>query len=372
MDTKLVMVRSLYSAIFKNYVLTGPSALDVYRQMQKVSSSEMIASNSIVTAEYWHLGVHVCNEHESNLTLAIADVELMLEHQLPFDSHCIQDALFWLGNDEAPTAEVLATIEELQQRGGKKFVASVIPFPIDGTEGFKAAEEVKLLLQKGDGTYVGSALGKSVAYVDYTADENIVAPWLKLAAKAVPASADGFFVQGAWMLDESVGGKVPTSNAETLPYIPEYLDTAMAHLPPWDVFSLLNEQTAPHELYLHRHNLFVANLMTRFCGTLATANQMCLSSVPTSIYPGVVAKTASSWYNFARQIQQAVTASISGIKWYGVPVCGSDEYRAVQEDLCVRWYQFASLLPLFKVNSARFVHQFSKHVQGLLTDAIER
>lgn len=326
--------------------------------------------------EYWHLGVHVCNEHETNLTLAVADVQKVLDdHNVPFDSHCIQDGLFWLGESdgvELPT-EVVSTIEALHTNG-KKFVATVVPNPIEDSEGYRMAEEMKLLLLRNDRTYVGQAFTRNIAYIDYTADggENSVTKWLEFVLRTLESvSPDGIFVQGAWMIDETVATKIPEQeDDETFPYVPEFMDTAMHKLPPWNISSAQQ----PDDLFLLKHNTYASYLMNHLCASSVATAKFCLSSSPlhTFNYPSFLAKTSSSWFNFAKQIHQAVTSSIAGLKWFGFPVCGSDEFQARQEELCIRWYQFSSLMPVFKVTAARFVHHFSKHGQKLLIDAIER
>lgn len=393
MATKLVLIRSLQSAMVKIYILIGPTTLDVYHQMQELPlSSEIVTENKLTansgvspTFKYWHLGVHICNEHENNLTLAVADVGEVIRQKLPFDSHCIKDALFWLGdvhselnNNNNLPPEVLPSIEELHNND-KKFVASVVPFPVIGTKGYQLAEEMNLLLHRNERTYVGQAFTKNISYIDYTMPEvsgkNQVMELLEFAIRVIEnVPTDGIFVQGVWMMDQTMEAKIPNEPTEILPYIPDAMDIVMHKLPPWDIKSAQTGDISNNDLFLLKHNTFAAYLIERFCATSAANDKFCLSSSPlqTSNYPSLVAKTTSTWLNFAKQIHSVVTASLAGFKWVSFPVCGSDEFAPKHEELCIRWYQFSSLLPLFKVTASRFVHHFTKHGQKLLIDSIER
>lgn len=329
-----------------------------------------------MTHEYWHLGVHVCNEHESNVTKALKDAKDMLNEGVPFDSHCIQDGMIWLGTTQPLEVDVATFIEELHGNG-KKFLASVVPFPAIKTDEYKIAQEMGLLFWRNDQLYIGKAFGNNVSYIDYTASGDNITIWLELAMQTINqiSSIDGIFIQSS-LIDENDGDRVSDETEKIYPYVPDQMSEAMHNLPPWDLAKASSEH-GMFELLLSSQNTFAPSLINHICGAIvkATDDQLCMSSTPlpaSNYASSVVAKTSSTWFNFAKQIHQVVTASLGGIKLLGAPVCGSDSFISTHDQLCIRWYQFASLLPVFKITSERFVNRFSLPTQRLLIGIIER
>lgn len=64
-----------------------------------------------------------------------------------------------------------------------------------------------------------------------------------------------------------------------------------------------------------------------------------------------------------------------GLYFMGASVCGDDiidNDKTISEELCIRWYQFASLTPLFRVQSDRLPSSFSQYGMRLMNAIIRR
>lgn len=86
----------------------------------------------------------------------------------------------------------------------------------------------------------------------------------------------------------------------------------------------------------------------------------------------IVAQNVSgTWISLRNEVNRAIGLSVAGLSFIGTPVCGNARDN-VTEELCIRWYQFGSLLPLFKVSEDRMPHRFSMFAQRIMLSTIRK
>lgn len=83
----------------------------------------------------------------------------------------------------------------------------------------------------------------------------------------------------------------------------------------------------------------------------------------------------ATWIDLRRAFAQMQSDSVSGLRISGSAVCGGDDSRFVEnvdEELCLRWYQMASLSPLFKVYATSTPDKFSIKTAQFMISAMRR
>lgn len=369
MDTKLIMVRGHQSSHFHVFVLVGSTPKDIYIQIKELTR------NKYALKEYWQLGIHLCdNGSQRNLTQAISNLEKLLEDKnYPFDSHCIQDNLIWLTDNEMVLSDIKNVAKSLKDNE-KRFIASIMtPLEVGDSDAYIKANEMNLLLtlpSSSSSPYIGNAYGKNVSYIDFTLPESKI--WLNEFWNVdviTNISADGFLFQGTWLPDDSSFEPIDNS----LPYISDLINDTMRYLPPWNVMSremllMLKQNLVPEE----QVNAMVANIPTNKTHLLLTSTPS-INVLSASYRQNV----SSTWKAFADNIKYLTGLAIGGYNLYGFPVCGdyfpeSINNNDVSEELCIRWYQFASVMPIFRLNSDRYVDNFSLYAQRTLSNIIRR
>lgn len=372
MDMKLILVRGFTSSLFRVFVLTGPTPKQIYTQIRSLSGKQYALN------DYWQLGVHLCSE-ESNLTLAINDLNKLLDDKLyPFDSHCLQENLIWLTNKDIISSDTKTVIEKLRTNN-KRFIASVVtPLEVGESSAYTKAKEQKILLtlpstpSTNETTpYIGTAYNRNVSYIDFTLPE--AQTWLNefWSVDVInEIGADGYLFQGTWL--PNTRPFVPIKHE--LPYVPDLMNDTMRYLPPWNVMTrgerfLLKQNKAPEA----QVNAMVLN------GAATKEKQMILTTTPSINVFGISYRqnVSSSWLDFGKHVRHLVGLSVGGYNLYGFPVCGDyggvgKEKDEVNEELCIRWYQFASVMPIFRLSTSRYVDKFSQYGQMTLMDIIRR
>lgn len=367
MDTKLITVRGFAHDMFKVMILTGPTPAAIYKQIRGI-----VDASDSVNPQYWHLGIHVCNiMRDMNLLNAINEMSDLLDLSLPFDSHCIMDGIFWLSDEFTELSDELKNaIEKLRQSHGRKFIASVIALvEVGDSSAYKLAQEMNILMKSFETReiYNGFAYGKNVSYIDFVIQKEAVKNWLEnvWVPKINVISADGYVYVGTWLPDERIRNSTNDGFNE-IPYIPKDMKVAMEGIATTDLRSanldkmvLMYQNSLTTETYKalqqnHRNN----DEWVIATGVLAQASSLQYSSNTT-------------WVAFQRTITRHVSFEMAGINHYGSNVCGSNKAEVHQEELCIRWYQFASLTPHFRVTSQNFVNKFSIFAQNLMLRAIQ-
>lgn len=82
-----------------------------------------------------------------------------------------------------------------------------------------------------------------------------------------------------------------------------------------------------------------------------------------------------TWTEFRLQVRLLLGGTLAGINFIGSSVCGDTDIvtgKNVNEELCIRWYQFSSLTPLFRVRTDRTPERFSTHGKRIMIQSIYR
>lgn len=81
----------------------------------------------------------------------------------------------------------------------------------------------------------------------------------------------------------------------------------------------------------------------------------------------------ATWVDLRRAFTQMLSDSLSGLRISGSAVCGGSQSNLnVDEELCLRWYQMASMSPFFKVYSTITPDKFSLKTAKFMITALRR
>ncbi|XP_053670447.1 lysosomal alpha-glucosidase-like [Anopheles nili] len=363
--SRLIIVRAQLGARFELQFLAGPTMAALYRQ------SKAILQNHY-TPPYWTYGVHVCDQSEKrNLTIVRRDLERLLNDTVMFDSHCLHNDLFWISDPMTINTEI-ESLRELLQNASKKFVPSIVLTVVyGGNPSFIDAREKGILLRHSGNllAYQGRVRNRTAVYVDWrtTRSANLT-EWLESQwLKVINLGADGYTL-------EEVSPRDERNNSLPLPkqliYQPDQLNQTLLDLLPWN--TLLSD--SPH-LVLSRHNELGVSALESVRKML-DPNALVITSTHNihsraAILP---ANISSSWISLRREVGRTIGLSVLGISFTGTPACGNAPLGngTVSEELCIRWYQFASLLPLFRVTADRTPNRFSGFGQRVMLTALRR
>lgn len=84
-------------------------------------------------------------------------------------------------------------------------------------------------------------------------------------------------------------------------------------------------------------------------------------------------KFNATFTHLRQQARQIISGTMVGLSFMGASVCGDDLMETeINEELCIRWYQFASLTPLFRVQADRIPSTFSQYGMRLMNAIIRR
>lgn len=80
----------------------------------------------------------------------------------------------------------------------------------------------------------------------------------------------------------------------------------------------------------------------------------------------------ATWSNLQQVFKDMLIESIAGIRISGVAACGSTGPTPTDEELCVRWFQLATVSPMLKVYDDRSPEVFTGHSKDMMVYAIRR
>jgi hypothetical protein len=357
------MFRGVFSHQFKVDLMVGPTALDVTRQMQKLNANTYIPP-------YWAWGVHFCSTSQYNATLVHSDVVNLLNDSIPFDSHCIHDDLMWLTNDTIFSNETLALKAALTENK-KYFLPSFSALLEFGTsEMYQTAVTQNALMLNTSNTisYIGEFNNRLVTYIDWFADaiklrELVRKIWDKIEGHTF----DGVTLQNSWLPDNRNVTKIPGN--ESVSYIPDDLYDSMNKSLQWNVRFSNDLKTSSFFERSNEIGIAELTIMTEIVDTskFIVSSSCSLESKAVCLVQNI----SQSWAQLNEMVQLTVSASMAGLGLIGAPVCG-DIKTALNEELCIRWYQFASLTPLFKIESDRSPLMFTNTAKQVMSNIIRR
>lgn len=78
----------------------------------------------------------------------------------------------------------------------------------------------------------------------------------------------------------------------------------------------------------------------------------------------------STWDGLRKAMNLLLANSMAGLPFTGSEVCGNS-IKLIDEELCVRWYQLAAIMPIFRIHASKVLGQFSSLAQIHMKDAVE-
>lgn len=359
------MLRTFYTDNLKIDILTGPTPLELLKQLNQLKGME-----NFFIPPFWAHGIHICREDPTqNIQSAFEEITEILNDGLTiFDSHCILEDLFWLSNSTDPLSDELKQVITDLQTNEKKFIASINSLVLSGTPAYESAETLNLLLKNAttDEVYLGKYNSSDVAYINWAdTSENLTQWFNNIWPTNTQLSSDGFILQNNWMRDSRRDIiKISTD----LPYLPENINEAMNLTTPWNI-TLPGTDTEIIQI----HNL-MGPLQTSRVNTKLIENQFLISSsfeIGTQS-GGYIRNISANWSEFRKMVNRTISSSVSGVNYFGAPVCGDFTVTAINEELCIRWYQFSSMTPFFRVLTDRIPIRFSNYAKNIMNSIIKR
>uniref|UniRef100_A0A182T0R7 P-type domain-containing protein n=1 Tax=Anopheles maculatus TaxID=74869 RepID=A0A182T0R7_9DIPT len=358
--SRLIIVRAQLGDSFDLQFLPGPTPAMLYRQSKAILQNQY-------TPPYWAYGVHVCDQSvKRNVTIVRQNLELLLNDTVMFDSHCLHNDLFWLSDTMSIDKDIEAMLQLLRD-AGKKFVPSlVLSVGYGGNPTFIDAREKGILLRHSGNqlAYQGRVRNRTAVYVDWrTSHSANLTEWLdKQWEKIVNLEADGYVLEEASPRDER-NSSLPV--LKQLVYQPDQLNDTLKEMLPWNTLLSDSEQ-----LVLSQHNLIGVKALEMVQKKMTSSNYFIVTGAYDTHSRAALLpmNISSSWISLRSEVDRCIGLSVVGITYTGTPVCGNaPPGRAnVSEELCIRWYQFASLLPLFRVTADRTPNKFSRFGQRVM------
>uniref|UniRef100_A0A182QAF1 P-type domain-containing protein n=1 Tax=Anopheles farauti TaxID=69004 RepID=A0A182QAF1_9DIPT len=365
--SRLIIVRAQLGNVFDLQFLPGPTPTALYRQSKAILRNQY-------TPPYWAYGVHVCDQRANrNITTVRAQLEALLNDTIMFDSHCLHNDLFWL-SDAMTIDKHIESMLQLLRNAGKKFVPSlVLTVGYGGNSAYIDAREKGILLRHPGNllAYQGRVRNRTAVYVDWRTSERSgnLTEWLEAQwQKVANLEADGYVLEEVSPRDER-NSSLPLPRQ--LMYQPAQLNDTLVDLLPWD--TLLSDSPT---LVLAEHNLIGVSALEAIQKKLAPSGSLIVTGAydihsSAAVLPMNI---SASWISLRSEVDRTIGHSVVGISFTGTPICGNAPLgRAnVSEELCIRWYQFGSLLPLFRVTADRTPNRFSRFGQRLMHATLRR
>ncbi|XP_055696032.1 probable maltase-glucoamylase 2 isoform X2 [Lutzomyia longipalpis] len=364
-ESYLVIVRAIFDTSFHIDVLCGPTIGNLMDQLMEQTEQNLHPLPN------WFFGFHICDTNITrNLTDSVIEVLELLSSDFvteqPFDTHCIREQLLWLGDDiKGLPSEVRSAISKMKWLG-KSFIASMTAvLPADLKSAAYHMAKAKGLLMRHptlEEPYIGRIGKTNVVYVDWVGSnqENLY-EW---SNQFMPnnLSADGYMVQANWMWDQSDGEKIPHS----FPYISMDMINASKNIVPW----FIRQSGTDGKASIFSHNFAASAQIDVIRKVLGNESFILSESSLFANVPISRRQVPSTWTELRNLVRRTMGQSISGIYFSSANICGDGETWT--EELCIRWYQFASLSPFYRVASAKAPTSFSKFAQSLLRASTER
>jgi Glycosyl hydrolases family 31 len=370
LKSNVIVIRQFHSSSFQLKLFTGPEYADVYRQIIKQLPH-------YVPKGFWPHGVHLCHSSEIyNETETRMELEHLLSDEnvksIPFDSHCIQDELTALIISRNETESALNDYEEIiekMRKHSKKllFHISLSMMEESANDSYQQALDGELFLQDDDGTNFAGIYGKTkkVFYFDYITKSKKIADllasrWLNLTNFLNLTS--GVFLHKSYPHDDTANKSM--KYLESFKFKPKNIGGLVRNLIPLDL-KLNNGELLIHQLNNYGRKqieLFQTfNRNAKFCITDSYREDSSCALL--------IKDSKPSWISFQAIVHKSVFYSLIGMSFYGAEVCGSN-HGAVQEDLCIRWYQFAIFSPLLYIKSDKGASKFTKYAKRIMGHAI--
>lgn len=372
LKSNVIIVRQFHSSSFRLTVFVGPRYVDVHRQIVKQ------LPRYGVPKDRWPHGVHMC---PSTVIYNATETRMELEHllarmeSLPFDSHCIYDELAALvvsRNDSESALDDYRDIIERMLANGKKLQFHIaLSVMVESTsDAYRRAFDGKLFLIA-DNPAAANFAGiygrtRKVFYLDYITKAAEIADLLAQRWDELAGVLDftaGVFLHKSFPRDDTANKSM--NFLEAFAFRPKNFALHVEQLIPLDV------RTSDGGRVIHQLNNFGRAQVEVFQKLNARDEKFCVTDSyrEDSKCAMLIREPAPSWRSFQAIVHKTVLYSLIGMPFYGAEVCGSNRV-AVQEDLCIRWYQFAIFSPLFYVDGSKSPLKFTKYAERIMIHAI--
>lgn len=366
LKSNVIVIRQFHSSSFRLKLFTGPKYSDVRRQIMKHLPQYL-------PKEFWPHGVHFClsssiyNETETRAELN----HLLTSETMPFDSHCIHDdltALIISTNDTAKALEAYDDIIEKLMVKNKKLLLhlSLSMMEESSNDFYQRALDDELFLKR-DGVNFAGIFGKvrKVFYLDYITKSQEIADLLAFRWRELSKflnSTNGLFLHKSFLPDATANKSFEYLNE--FKFKPKNIESYVRSLTPLDA------KLSNGRLLIHQLNNFGRKQIEAF-QTLNDEQKFCITDSyrEDSNCAMLLKEPKPSWITFQAIVEKSVLYSLIGLSFYGSEVCGSN-HGNVQEDLCIRWYQFAIFSPLFYVKSDKTPLKFTKYAERIMVHAV--
>ena len=370
LKSNAIIIRQFHSSSFKLTLFVGPTYADIRRQIISYLPH-------YVPKDFWSYGVHLChssafyNETETRIEMdhLLSDVNLK---SIPFDTHCIWDELTALVISHNDTENVLNDFGEIvgKLRGNnKKLLFHITSSMVEESTNdfYRRAFEGELFLKGDDGANFAGIYGKTkkVFYLDYITKAREIADllgsrWHELADFL--NFTDGIFLHKIFPLDDTVNKSL--HYLDEFKFQPSNFERYVQNSAP------LNLKLGNDEMLIHQLNNY-GRKQIEVVQSLNDADKFCITDSyrEDSKCAMLMRESSPSWTSFKAAIEKTVFYSLIGMSFYGAEVCGSN-HGNVQEDLCIRWYQFSIFSPLFFVKSDKMPLKFTKYAERIMIQAI--
>lgn len=327
-------------------------------------------------------GLHICNEQwtrDRNYNEIVHEMKQYLLPEtlqaIPYDSHCLRDRMMFLG--EPYPSEYLPFLSQFKLANKSVIASLVLALPYNVTAPmFQWLAEANGLLRDAvhDRAYMAGIGTQLYAYPDWTNVSDVVLETiLEAAAEQINLGFDGILIQANWLQDDQRNvEKAPLTSLFS--YLPQDLRHRMRDLLPWNV----RTANAENGQLIRNYNYFGGESVSRVVDYLRHRQVrplLVLAESTTSPNANVVYRqTRATWAALREILGRILANSLNGIGSANVNVCGDDGNGndSVNFELCVRWYQLASMTALYRVESRQSPIYLSKYGQRLVARVTRR
>lgn len=216
------------------------------------------------------------------------------------------------------------------------------------------------------------------AYLDWTAAsvESSMASLLNTTIESLKLGIDGLVLQGNWLQDDQLTVDWDQPPAQ-FPFTPGDLRAELGNtlVPPWKTVKKKKQvdnlnTAAAYEETIWSYNAYASQsvrLVNEYLWGLEDDGQIgsVFLSSESSAYPNtntLLRGVVGAWEALNSTREKVLSHSMTGLLTINANICGDTEpSRRFNEELCVRWYQFASLTPIYRtLTSVAPPQRFSK------------
>lgn len=342
----VVTMRGLSSMAWEAHVFSGPTPA-------LVSSQASTFWEKPILPPFWALGLHICpsmpstTSENNNITALVLETLKRLEN-VSWDSTClVKELLKTMG-----AVELQELVNSIVLDGRKVLIS--LPSYQCNDEANTACPGNELLVKQDNGSsavYVGiDDDDKDVVYLDWTLPTG-PQEWQDTALKSILSPlTDAGLLGGYSLLDNW-----PLDYTQHLPEDLDYVPAAQNHslsdgTLPW--LAMHYSERSHYEVHERVPALQARALQTSaslFVTSAATAPGV--GSVAGVHYTGA-AVVRATWTTLRESLAQTLELGLAGVHVAVAPICGNEFSEApIDAELCLRWYQVASLLPMAHVSS---------------------